>query len=275
MRYAFVLLLFPFLSRAGVLYNVAVRPVDQSSIEAIGSAGPPATTAAVTEYFVEGGKVRIGGLKASYIYVFKDRIMYVVDNASRTVHVLRRATLSQVTAHYADAVRELQTAAANAPPEERANAQRRADDMKEVSDRMRQPVARDFKVTVRFESVDGHACRIWEEREKDAKRFELCVAPAATIPGGVEILSGVKTLSQFREGSNFAFGVDFGLSDWWQDIDLLGGLPILIREFKYDSQISETVLSGMRQGVLSPAPFDLPVGFQVIEGPDYQQWYVR
>ncbi len=239
------------------------------------SPNSPQSTPVVTRYFVEEGKVRIGAAAAKTVYVFKDRVMYVIDNTSRTVHVLKHATLADVAAHYAEAVKQLQIAAASAPPENRAEAERKATDMQEVSDRMRQPVEREFRVTVRFESVDGHACRVWEEREKDAKRFELCVAPTTTVAGGAEILSGIKLLGQFRQGSNFALGVDFGLSDWWPDIERLGGVPILIREYKYDSEISEVMLSAMHQATQGAAQFEIPAGYQSQEGPDYALWYMR
>jgi hypothetical protein len=268
------LVLTPLLASAGVSYEVAIRQVDQSDLAPVGP-GSPAAGAVVTQYFVEDGKVRVGGPKAKTVYLFKDRTMYVIDNSARSVHVLKHATLSEWAAHYADAVKQLQNAAAIAPPEERAEAERKASDMKEVSERMWQPVPRDFHVTVRFESVDGRACRIWEEREKDAKRLELCIAPPAMIPGGAEILSGFKTLSQFRQGSDFAFGIEFGLSEWWPDFATLGGVPILIREYKYDSQISEAMLSSVRPGVSAGNQFDIPDGYQLQNGPDYIQWYVH
>ncbi len=259
---------------AGVVYDVAVQPVDQSNM-ALVSTSAPTPAAVVSQYFVEHGKVRVGGANAKTVYLFKDRTMYVIDNVSRSVHVLKHATLSQVAAQYADTVKRLEEAAANAPPDDRAEAERKAADMKEVSDRLQQPVPREYRVTVRLESVDGHACRIWEEREGDIKRLELCVAPAATVPGGTEIFNGMRTLSQFRQGSNFALGVDFGLSEWWSDIADLGGVPLLIREFKYDSVISEVTLTAMRQGVPRASLLDLPEGYQVQDGPDYGQWYPR
>ena len=262
------------MANAGVVYEMAIRPVDQSDI-ALVSPGAPSSAPVVTQFFVEDGRVRIGGPKAKTVYLFKDRTMYVIDNQARAVHVLKHATLGQLAAHYADAVKQLESAAAAAPPDDRAEAQRKAADMKEVSERMRQSVTRDFHVTVRFESVDGRACRIWEEREKDAKRLELCVATPAMVPGGADILNGLKTLSQFRQGSNFALGIEFGLSEWWPDFATLGGVPILIREYKYDSEVSETMLSAIRPGVPSGAQFDLPDGYQVQDGPDYTQWYLR
>jgi hypothetical protein len=271
-----VLLLMPFAiaprpANAGVLYEVAVRPLDQSNL----SLGAATVAAVVTQYFVDAGQVRVGGPTAKSVYLFKDQTMYVIDNTARAVHVLRHATLSQVAAHYADAVKQLEDAAATASADRRAAAEQKAADMKAVSDRLRQPVPRDYRVTVRFESVDGHACRIWEEREAGAKRLELCVAPTASVPGGAEMLGGMKTLSQFRQGSNFALGVDFGLSEWWPDIARLAGVPLLVREYKYDTVISEVMLSGMRQEPARPALSDLPDGYPLQDGPDYVQWYMR
>lgn len=274
LRQFIALMLVPALANAGVVYEMAIRPVDQSDI-ALAAPGAASSAAVVTQFFVDDGRVRIGGPKAKTVYLFKDRTMYVIDNTARSVHVLKHATLSQLAAHYADAVKQLENAAAAAQPDERAEAQRKAADMKLVSDRMRQAVPRDFHVTVRFESVDGRACRIWEEREKEAKRFELCVATVAGVPGGAEILNGLKTLSQFRQGSDFAYGVEFGLSEWWPDFATLGGVPLLIREYKYDSEVSETMVSAIRPDAPVGAQFDLPAGYAVQEGPDYTQWYPR
>jgi hypothetical protein len=264
--------LSPGLAIAGVLYDLTVRPVDESNLAHLSA---PTATPVATEYFVEDGKVRVGGAYAKTVFVFKDRTIYAIDHTSRTVRVLKRATLSELAAHYADEVKRTEEAAASAPAEERAEAQRRAADMREVSERMQQAVPHQYRVTVRGESVDGHACRIWEEWEKDAKRLELCVAPVAALPGGAEIYQGLKTLSQFRQGSNVALGVDFGLSEWWPDFASLGGIPLLIREFKYDSLVSEVTLTAIRRGVPSASLLDMPDGYQVQEGPDYAQWYMR
>jgi hypothetical protein len=136
-------------------------------------------------------------------------------------------------------------------------------------------VPRDFKVTTRFESVDGRACRVWEEREQGAKRMELCVAPVGTVQGGAQILRGMKTLSRFRQGADFAFGVELGLSDWWPDFATLGGIPLLVREYKYDSLVSEVMLTGMHDTPISPSVFAVPEGYAVQNGPDYTVWYVR
>lgn len=266
-----LLSLIPLVANAGVTYDLAVRVVDPSTLTLTGQ--PPTVT--VSHYVGEGGKVRIEDASGMHAYVFKDHTMYAIDTAAHTVHVLRHATLAQVIAHYEDAVQQLDKAALHAPPEERAAAEQKAADMRAVSDRLRKTVPRDYRVTVRFESVDGHACRIWEERENGAKRLELCVARPASVPGGAEMLAAMKVLSEFRQGSNFALGVDFGLADWWADTVTFGGVPLLIREYKYDLMISEIMLSNMHERTPDPSVWDAPAGFQAQDGPDYAQWYLH
>jgi hypothetical protein len=261
-------------TRAGVVYDVAVRPVDESNLLRA-AADSSVAGAIVTRYFVRDGVVRVGGPNAKTVFVFNDRTMWVIDNPTRTAHNLAHATLDQVAAHYADAVKQLEDSAAAAAPDARAAAQQKALDMKTASDRLLQRVIRQYRVTARFESVDGHACRIWEERERDAKRLELCVAPAATVPGGAELLGGMKTLSRFRQGADFALGVELGLSAWWPDFATVGGVPLLVREYKYDSVVSEIMLTGMREETLSPALFAVPEGYTALSGPEYAVWSVR
>ncbi len=277
LRHAITLMLIPTMAQAGVFYDLTVQPIDPADVEHA-TGGPPAPPT-VSHYYVEGGKVRISTATARTLYLFEDRTLYVIDNPAKTVHLLKHATLDQVAAHYTDTVRGLEEAAARAPPDERAQAERKAADMKVISDRMLAPLPRAYKVTVRFETVEGRSCRIWEERENDAKRLELCVAPLAAVPGGAQILDGLKTLSRFREGSDFALGVDFALSDWWADFASVVGVPLMIREYKYDLQISTVTLTSIRQVAPGDAStttlWELPAGYAIQEGPDYAQWYLR
>ena len=268
------LLLMPLACHAGAVYDMAIRQVDQTNLNAP-SADRSGEGAVVTRYFVNDGQVRAGGASAKTVYVFNNSTMTVIDNPARTAHVLTHATLTQVAAHYGEAVKLLEDAAAAAPPESRAQAEQKAADMRAASDRLLQRVPREFRVTTRFESVDGRACRVWEEREQGAKRMELCVAPVGTVQGGPQILNGMKTLSRFRQGADFAFGVELGLSDWWADFATLGGIPLLVREYKYDSVVSEIMLTGMRDTNVSPSVYAVPDGYTVQDGPDYAVWYVR
>ena len=277
-RSFFCLLLSPTVASAGTAYDLTVRPLDQSTLASVAA---PAVTddlgrpvQSVAPYFVADGKVRIGAPTARTVYLFKDTLLYKIDAPAQSVDVLKHATLSEVAQHYADILRQLQSAAASAPPDQRAETERKVADMKLASERMRPPTPT-YTVTVRTDTVDGHDCRIWEERENDVKRLEVCVAPTASIPGGADILAGMKTLGQFRQGANFALGVEFGLGSWWPDIARLGGVPLAVREYKYDIAISQTTLTGIHTGVPAGTLLDTPAGFRVQDAPAYMQWNVR
>jgi hypothetical protein len=271
LRYAFALLFCPVIAQAGVTYDFGVQRVDQTNL-ASASPSDSAIAPTVTRYFVDEDRVRVGAAGAKTVYLLEAGTVYAIQEVSRTVRVLKHATLSQVATHYADAVRQLEDAAAAAAPGDRAEAQRKASDLKAASDRLLQPVSREYRMTVRFDSVDGHACRIWEEREADTKRLEICVAATATVPGGADILSGMRVLSAFRQGARWALGVDFGLSEWWPDIVHLGGVPLLIREFKYDSLIREMTITSIHPGTQSSSLWELPQGYRLEKGSDFSDW---
>jgi hypothetical protein len=267
-RYAFALLFCPVIVQGGVAYDFTVQQIDRSSLASQSSADPQSAPI-VTRYFVDDGRVRLGASGAGRAYLLEAGTVYAIDDTAHSIRVMKHATSSQVAAHYVEAVRQLEEAAATAPPEERAEAERKASDMKAASDRLLQSVPREYAMTVRFESVDGHPCRIWEEREAGAKRLELCVAPTAAVPGGADILSGMNAMSAFRQGARWALGVDFGPFDWWPDIVHLGGVPLLVREFKFDSLIREATLVSIRPGVQSASLWVLPPAYRTEESPGY------
>jgi hypothetical protein len=113
--------------------------------------------------------------------------------------------------------------------------------------------------------VDGHRCRIWEEREGGTKHLELCVAPVTAVPGGADILHGMMTLSRYWRGSTFALGVEYGPVPWWSGIQTLGGVPLLIREFKDGKALTEITLTAIQVDVPGAAHFDIPDGYPVQE----------
>ena len=64
MRYAFALLFCPVIAGAGVVYDFNLQQVDQSNMALRSPAGP---LTAVTRYFAENGKVRVGGAGAKTV----------------------------------------------------------------------------------------------------------------------------------------------------------------------------------------------------------------
>ena len=268
-----MLLSWPALAHAGVSYQLSVEAVDPSNVAPV-SVNDPVGKPVPRDYFVDHGEVRVGGAGRSVGLLFKDRTMFVIDARQRIVHVLKSATTADFTARYANAVKQLDAAVAAAAPQDRAEAQRKADDMRAIERRLTEAAPRDFRLTVRFDKVDGHDCRIWEERENGVKRLEFCVAPLASVAGGAEIWSGLQTLSRFREGAQFAFGVDLGVAPWWPDIAELGGIPLAVRVFDADSLATQIELHSIETGIPVEQRFDLPEDFAVQDGPEFVSWYL-
>ena len=63
--------------------------------------------------------------------------------------------------------------------------------------------------------------------------------------------------------------MDFGPFDWWPDIVHLGGVPLLIREFKFDSLVREATLVSIRPGAQSASLWALPQAYRTEESPGY------
>lgn len=139
--------------------------------------------------------------------------------------------------------------------------------IKDVNQTRWQDVPRDFRVTTRSETAAVGPCRVWEEFEQGSKRLESCIAPTAAVPGGAEILRGMRILSAYLHGSALAFGVDFGAADVWPSIEALGGLPVTIREFNDGAAVSEMKMTAAREASESAKFLEVPPDYQRKEGP--------
>jgi len=255
LRYSFLVLLVPVVTEGGVSYDLTSRPLP-------GSAAPT-----VVRYFVEQGIVRVGAPEAPRVELFKDGAIYFIDNSSKSVTVLRNATLARVQQGLAEQVKKMEDMASQAPPDERAKAEEAATVVREIYKRQRAGVPREFRITTRTETAASGTCRIWEMFEQGIKRLELCVAPTQAITGGEDILLGMKILCGYLHGSAFALGAEFGTVDIWPRIEALGGLPVMVREFKEGVAVSETTVTGERQIPTSPQLFEVPADYLRKEGP--------
>ncbi len=248
MRHGLIFLaLLPMGAGAGTSYVVTNKGMS-----------PHNAASSVAQYAVQDGAVRAAGLDARTVYLFTEGKAYVIDNAAKTIQVVTSATVAQAQTRMDERVAAVKDTAANLPPDKRAVLDKMAADMQAMNDSRRVAVPREYRLTDRSESVDGHACRIWEAFEWQTKRFDVCVASKPAIAGGAEILEGMHLLSGYWQGSVFALGIKLGNAGWWREIADLHGLPILIREFNNGSVVSETTLTSIRSNVESTSMFELP-----------------
>jgi hypothetical protein len=254
-RCSLILLLIPALAHADARYTMASRT-------ASGLSAP-----IVVEYLVAKEVVRVGASEAQRYQLFKDGTIYFVDTASRSVQTVPDATLNRIRQLMAEQVKKMEDTASKAPPDGREMAERAATMMKEVNQARWKDVPRDFRETSRSETAAVGPCRVWEEFEQGIKRLELCVAPTGAVPGGADILRGMRILSEYLHGSAVAFGVDFGSADVWPRIEALGGLPVIIREFKDGAAVSEMTMTAAREVFKGAKLLEVPSDYLRKEGP--------
>ncbi len=258
MKYRFILALLslPALANAGVTYQMTTQ-----SFGRLG--GGPSSS----DYVVQGDKIRINASDGKTVFIFRDESIYVIDSVARSAQVLRHATLEESARQLHESVKRLEALAASAAPDRRAMSEQAAAMTKDIEERRRRQVTRDYRMTDRMEKSEGRACHMWEEWEQDAKRLELCVVPAPAFPGGADVLVGMKSLSPYLHGSVFAVGVEFGPVSGWSGIEGLGGVPVIVREFQGGQMVHETRLTRFRADYVKASAFEVPEGYPVQEGP--------
>ncbi|HME37786.1 MAG TPA: hypothetical protein VKG63_02400 [Steroidobacteraceae bacterium] len=222
----------------------------------------PSMEPSVTHHFVQNGQTRIetaDGVAA----LFRNQSIITIDPRSRTVRINNGATRDRTLTRMVAQVDALRRKAVTLPADQRAKMEEQATYLENLRLETYKTISREYTVTRRSEVVDGHECRIWRETENGAMRLELCMVPVGELPGGDEILAGMKTLSEFPAfGSVAAVGVELGYGEWWPGIDSLVGLPILVREFEHGDAAFESTISNVRSGVPVGARFDIPQGYQ-------------
>jgi len=250
LRFALPLLLLSAPAAAGVSYLMSTR-------------GAASTSA----YFVEGERVRINASDGKTVYIFRDQSITVIDTAARSGQLLRRATLEESERQLDESLQRMQTLAASAPPEQKAMADQGVATILHIRENNRRAIPRDYRRTDRTEASDGRPCRVWEEWEGGAKRLELCVVPASALPGGAQAWAGFKAMSAYLHGAVFALGIEVGPHSLWPGIEQLGGVPVLIREFKDGRVLGESQLTGFRAEAIPESQFEAPAGYAIHEGP--------
>lgn len=222
----------------------------------LGSKKPPT----VHKMWFEGGRFR--SESDDRIAILKDKSLYVLDPKDKTYRVLDKATVERMSNKLAEARKKMDAQLAAMPPERRAMVE------KMMGKAGTGPAAatarkRDVQSTVRTETVAGRKCSVWEVHVDGAKDQELCVVPPASIPGGDEMIGTLREVGELFK----SFTQNFGgrrdkSSSAWSDLEKVGGLPILSRDFDNGKATSETRLSAARAEAVPGSAFEVPAGYK-------------
>jgi hypothetical protein len=205
---------------------------------------------------VDGKRMRTQTDADGRYMIFKEDALYAVDPAKKSYMVMDRAVLAQLSERVAAARTQLQSRLATLPPEQRAKIEKL---LGRAGGGEAPPVAQSFQQTSRTDSVAGISCTIWEVSEASIKVRELCVAPAAAVPGVADLMVIMKTFvaSIKQVMSNFGSIASNDLFSF----TAIDGVPLASRTFAGGVATEESKLTSLRAESIPASTFEVPADY--------------
>ena len=188
-------------------------------------------------WYVQDGNARIES--SDGVSIFKDGVVYAVDKATKSYHVMDKPTIEALSAHMQQVRQQMndrmKAELERMPPDKR----------KEVEEMMAKqgmgpdvkPATRtvDAKDTGKNESVSGRSCHVWDITRDGALDQQYCVAPFASLPGGNDVQALMqKYQSFFQQMSELMSGPGGGGDPMREEFELwkkLSGYPLVTRSY--------------------------------------------
>ena len=220
-------------------------------------------TVHVNEMRVQGGNLRADTNDADErrSVILTDKTMYVLDHNDRTYAVMDEATMRRLGGQMAQARQQMEAQMAKLPPEQRAMMQRAMAGMQGQG--AAQAPRTEYRRTARGEAAAGIACKVWEGYEAGKKTEEVCVAAASSIPGGAEMLAGMKKMGErMSKIMQSMGGSGIAVQQMWNELSTLNGVPIIQRDFEGGRVTSTSTLKAALSETVPAASFAPPAGYK-------------
>ena len=149
----------------------------------------PKTAPQVAKIWADGKRLRTQTDADGHYAIFKDDALYVVDPA-------RSPIWSWTVRHWRSCPSAWRDCARSFSPDSRTCRRISAQIEKlmgPAAGGAAPAVAPSVQQTSRTDSTAGISCTVWDVSEASVKVRELCVAPAAAVPGGADLLAMMKT----------------------------------------------------------------------------------
>ncbi len=193
--------------------------------------------------------------------------MTAIDHSSKQYFIIDETALQGMANQMGDAMRQMQAALADLPPEQRAMAEQMMKQrMGAMGASMEEAPKPEIVRTGDDESVNGYDCEIYEVREAGQRTNELCVASWGDIEGGEEFAGGMKRMAGFFEkiqetfaeaGANVMGGSDNVLAH----LEEMDGFPVRARTYEEGTLVDETTIVSSESRSLDNALFAPPADY--------------
>jgi len=196
-----------------------------------------------------------------------EEVLWSVQHDRRRVRELRAAQFAELGSQMQDARSKLEKQLADAKPEHRAMLERMMQKMG-VPSGSAQPAAPGTTVrpTSDTETIEGYRCRKVELRVEGEKVGEAWVADS--VPGGDEVLAGLKGLQRFHARILDALGAAPRFSGsreppLWEEGEL-NGYPFRLLRFRGGRVVEEVRIAPPRAADVDEALFRPPEGYEIV-----------
>ena len=201
------------------------------------------------------------------IYNGERKEIVAIDHDRQEYYVITQEQIELIAGQIEEAMKEMEAALAQMPPEQREFAKK----MMEARMPVKKTGFSDGKLskTGETDNIAGYACDNYDVFNGEHKFRDLCVTKWDDFPEGQEVAEAMQEMGEFFASMREAFARSGGLDlmdsqqEMFAYMKELGGYPIRSRD--YDAEgvlVKETTLTGASNGEVDLALFDPPKNYQ-------------
>lgn len=198
------------------------------------------------------------------VIIFKSGTVYVVNGEKKKYMVVDKAAMERMSGQMEAARAQAAEAMKNMPPEQRAQMEKA---MAAQGMPTGQKLERTLKQTSKTETYNGRPCTVWEASEGGQKKQELCVVPMSGVQGGQEVVDTFKTIGKMFENMPGSSGA--ASADAFRDLEKLGGVPVITRDFQDGKAVREHRIVTSRSETVPASSFEPPAGYTAESLPQF------
>lgn len=250
------LLGFASVANAGVIIKVQNENV---------SAG---ATAELTVIKIDGNRMRTdSGATTSMIYLGETDKMYIVDHSKKTYMLMDRETIEAMAAKMSEAMKQMEAALANVPPEQREMMEKM---MRGKMKGMPSSAPRSEPVVTSLgqsDTVSGIGCDWKQVSRDDVVELKACVGAFSDFPASEDLRQISMEMKEFvssltEAASSMTSGPMGAFTESPMSAMALDGFP-LISENYYDGKLTHrSRFQSVEEGSISSEEFTPPSGYK-------------
>ena len=239
---------------------------------------PSNPAAEVVRISAEGAFLKIeteigedGRPDTSIIFNDKNDSMTIIDHAGRNYMVMDREMIegfgAQISSAMTDMQKQMETAMANMPPEQREMMKKMMKDRMPSMAQEPSPPKTELRKTSRRETAGDYTCIVWDVMREGEKIREHCVSSWKEVGLPPETIELLKNLGSFFEetlgamAKNMPGGGAPQADNPFGELEQMDAFPVLTREFENGEPTSENVLRSVTRETLDPDAFEPPSGY--------------